>query len=553
MLPQATSKITKSNSSIIQLQGINFSDNFGNGDMVDSKNISARRYPYISTRNPRQKLDNYTNVTNLSAHSELVVIEGTDVYYAGTKVPNLEVTEGEKQIVSINTKIVIFPDWKAIDLSGDSPTGTQYNPIDIDLPLKSYNSTSPGNHVKITSKGGYNYQCVIYHYLETTLSEQIFNTIDSNFSRNVNIGLGAGYTVTYPIKITSSLVKSVDYVSDYGNKRYEQLTFDFYATRGISAGSVDIGKIVIKSTMPDMDYICVHNNRVYGCSSKEQAIYASALGDPFEWNDFSGLSTDSYVVNVASPGNFEGCCSYSSSVLFWKQDRLHKLVGDYPAEYYMYTYDVEGLKAGAYKSLQIINETLYYMGINGVYAYTGSTPQLISQNFGNKNFTNAIAGTDGDTYYLSVMEGTTPYLMAYETRYGMWILEDHIRCNDFARIGKELYFLSNGNVYQMNAGSEDDIEWSFQFAPMYETIDGKKSYSRIVIRTELPRGSYIRVAVKTDDGLWVETAKIIGRNNRLSEVLLPINRCDKFELKLSGKGKMAILSILREYAIRSIK
>lgn len=76
---------------------------------------------------------------------------------------------------------------------------------------------------------------------------------------------------------------------------------------------------------------------------------------------------------VGTEGEFTGCIAYSSTVLFWKENCLHKVLGSYPAQYEIYTYTVPGIQKGSEKSLAVINETLFYKGRNGVYAYSGGT------------------------------------------------------------------------------------------------------------------------------------------------------------------------------------
>ena len=229
------------------------------------------------------------------------------------------------------------------------------------------------------------------------------------------------------------------------------------------------------------------------------------------------------------------------------------MLGGYPAEYSLYTYDIEGLQKGCHKSMQVINEVLFYMGLHGVYAYSGGTPSLISANFGDHTFTDGVAGNDGDSYFLSVKDGDEHHLFVYEIQSGTWVLEDSTNVVDFARIGKDLYFAdANGSVW-LEDGREDDpdIRWMAQFTPFYETVEGRKSYSRILLRLELPKGSYLSAEVRTDGGKWKECGKIVGRENDVIPMRIPINRCDKFELRLIGKGTCTILSMLREFKVRS--
>ena len=65
-----------------------------------------------------------------------------------------------------------------------------------------------------------------------------------------------------------------------------------------------------------MDYLTECDNRVWGCSNKENVIYACKLGDPTNWFSYRGIAEDSYAVTVGSDGSFTGaatclgrCCS----------------------------------------------------------------------------------------------------------------------------------------------------------------------------------------------------------------------------------------------------
>lgn len=328
----------------------------------------------------------------------------------------------------------------------------------------------------------------------------------------------------------------------------------FYSASEIFTESEQDVVLTIEREIPKLDFICEKDNRLWGCSNKDSTIYSSALGDPTNIYAYKDLSTDSYAVAVASSGDFTACCRYGDAVLFWKQDKLYKLLGSYPSEYALYDYDIDGVQAGAHESIAIINEALYYKGVHGVYVYRGGTPQLISQNFGDRRFEGGTGGGYGNRYYFSTSDGERDYLFVYDTLLGMWALEDDIRVRTFFRKdGDELYMLAEGGeVYLCDAGeSETGIEWFVQFTPFYETIEGCKSYSRIKLRVEVPQGSYMAVSVRCDGGRWHECGKIVGKNAGVIPVAIPINRCDKFEIKLSGKGKCTILSMMREFYVGS--
>lgn len=309
----------------------------------------------------------------------------------------------------------------------------------------------------------------------------------------------------------------------------------------------------VERRIPDLDFICESDNRLWGCSNADNTIYVSALGDPTNFFVNEVISTDAFAVAVGSEGEFTACCRYGSDVLFWKETKLHKVIGSYPAEYTIYSYDIEGVQAGCDKSLAVINEVLYYKGIHGVYAFT-SSPTLISSNFGERYFTDAVAGVDGDSYYLSVKgDDNRSYLFVYETLLGLWILEDDVRALDFIRDGKDFYMRTEGGEFYRCGASDTgtDMEWFVQLTPFYETLEGRKTYSKLLLRVELPKGSYLRIEVRTDGGAWREAGKIIGKSCNAFPLNVPINRCDKFEIRLGGKGKCTVLSMMREFYVSS--
>lgn len=311
------------------------------------------------------------------------------------------------------------------------------------------------------------------------------------------------------------------------------------------------GTVTLERKVPKLDFICESQNRLWGCEG--HTIWCSALGDPTNFYVNEGVSTDSYTVAVGTDGAFTGCIGYSEGVLFWKEDCLHKVLGSYPANYELHTYGVPGVKAGCDKSQVIISDVLYYLGDRGVYAYGGGTPRLLSGGFGEKRLTGGIGGSDGEKYYLFAREGDRAHLLAYDPGKGMWLQEDDTWVRDFARLGNDLYFADGaGKVWLIDGGGEDpNQEWMAQLCPLYETAAGRKRYSRLLLRLELPKGSWVMAETRCDDGPWTECGTVAGRTHDVVPMSLPFNRCDKFELRLRGKGPCAVLSIMREFTLGS--
>lgn len=494
---------------MVAMRGINYSDNRTDGDLAESQNVSTRRWPYLSPRSKREKVPmsgstDYSNVTAMTSWADsFVTVRGTDLWYGDEKVGS--VTAGAKQFAVVNTKLVIWPDKVYLDM-----TNKTIVPMGASLSVSGAKFTA--SEITVT---------------------------------------GADLTTKFKVGDTVSISGS----SIAGNNKdvfIRALTATTITTNADSLAAVeDTGAITIQRKVPDLDFICESGNRLWGCSNADMTIYASALGDPTNFYVYEGLSTDSYAVAVGSDGDFTGCCKLSSSVLFWKERTLHKMLGDYPAEYALYDYSVDGLKAGCHGSMVIINETLYYMGLHGIYTYRGGTPQSISAQLGNHDMEMGVAGTDGELLYLSALDAGRKEFLVYDTGMGMWIREDDTRAVAFTRVGKYCYYLSdNGVVWQADTGKDDaDIEWMAQFTPFYETVEGRKMFSRLLIRLQLSKGAWVKAEYRCDGGRWIEAGKILGEKEDVNQMRIAPNRCDKFEIRLSGKGMCAIQNILREFSV----
>lgn len=508
-LPKLPYTIRQKQSEIVNIRGINFSDNFKDGHLADSDNISARRYPYFSARHSRQPLTEYAQVTAMGAWNNLVVVQNGRLLYDGVDVG--AVTAGEKQFAVVNTKIVIWPDKVYYDIDSKKI-----------IPLAAKQSGTGA----------------------TFATNKITVTWDVDLTKHFKAG--DGITISGCEKETGN---NKDIVIKKVAKKV--LTFEDDTLKE----ATETAAITFERKVPDLDYICESENRLWGCSNKDKCIFASALGDPTNFYVYNGLSTDSYTLAIGSEGDFTGCCKLSSSVLFWKTNALHKILGSFPAEYALYSYTIEGVKAGCHKSMRVLNDTLLYMGEHGIYSYNGGSTRFISDIFGEHRFSDAVAGDDGNTYYLSAKEGAEWYLFTYNLTSGIWLLEDNTRVVDFARKGKDIYLLTGaGKIYIEDSGKTDtDMEWSMLFKPFYETVDGKKRYSYLLLRVDVPAGSWMKVEVRHDNSVWIEAAKVTGNSAGVAVLPVKVNRCDKFELRLSGKGDFTLLNITRQYSLGGVR
>lgn len=486
--------------------GVRYGRGGGDGELSESLNLSTLQFPALSQRPPRTQAGSWNSPTALFGRGKLCVVDGSALLYDGETVGT--VSPGEKQMAAVNTKIVLWPDKKYYDTAQ-----------------------------KTFGDLGASVTAAAASFTESTLTLPGQN-LEAAFAPDQALDISGA---SLPENNRSLVLRAVS-----GD------TLTFYA--GSFAPGSSATPVTVERKIPDLKLICESNNRLWGCD--DTTIWASALGDPLTWYNYDGLSTDSFAVSVGSDGAFTGCCAYGSGVLFWKEDLLHKVMGLQPSEYQLYTYTVQGPKAGCHKSLQVINEVLYYLGAEGVYAYAGGTPALISENFGTRRFRDAAAGTDGSRYYLSMADAATGAwgLWTYDPQRAVWLREDDTRALDFTLLDGELLFLAGKTAWrvgQTGGAADDDLPWSALFYPMDETLHNKKGASRLLLRLELAPGAWVRAELREDDGPWRRWGTLHGQRRRSAVLTLLPGRCDTLQLRLSGSGRCVVKSLIREFVLGS--
>lgn len=533
-MPELKYSSRKTEAEIDVMRGLNFGNALRDGDMAEALNISARKYPYLTVSKDRAAVKDGTpaaEITNCTAltqfRGKLVTVRGTKIYYDGDEIGS--VTAGAKQFAAVNTKLAIFPDKKYIDFSDMSNIALR--DLGADITVK--------------------YSTDRYQFKVTPSTQTVTYAIDPEYT-----GDCPHFTDHFR---PGDAVRFVTSNAAYSDKEFTVKTVhESYLTAeaGTFSGAETGFDGSLVREIPDLDFICESENRLWGVCNADRTIYASALGDPTNFHIYQGLSTDSYAVAVGSDGDFTAVCSLGSSVLCFKERYIHKVLGSYPAEYSVVTYNAEGVAAGSEKSLVNINGTVFYVGAHGgVYAYSGGTPRLMTPTFGEINLSAGVAGTDGERYYLSckVDDATAYDLFVYDSKSGIWTRDDDTQAVDFTRIGNECFFAGNdGKVYLTDAAETGMTKpWLVRYTPFYETVKGRKCHSALIIRLELPKGSFAGVYISRDGGPWTLCGTLRGGTRDAVSMRLPIGRCDRFELKLSGEGPCTLLSILREMHIGS--
>ena len=336
-------------------------------------------------------------------------------------------------------------------------------------------------------------------------------------------------------------------------------SMDGKVTRSIPAE----GTVSLERRVPDLDFITEYDNRVWGCSSKENVIYACKLGDPTNWFSYRGIAADSYAVTVGSDGAFTGAATCMGYALFFKENTLHKLYGSKPADFQLTSLRCRGVAKNAARSLCVLNETLYYLSPDGVMAWDGSIPTKVSGVLDASRLAHvqsAVGGALDGRYYLHVSrEGSgQARLLVYDTERSLWSEED-VCSYEIASTGGQLYLWDGQALWAADPDREadwqstDGVEQKVHFEMVTGDIgmDGTEDryLSRLTLRLDAGCGSTVEVSASYDGGPWETVANVTAENQRRSYDLPFVpRRHGTLRLRLKGAGQITLRSIAKTMA-----
>lgn len=565
MFLPSLSAVSRSSSALRSFGGYCHTNTCSDSQFYEMENLSSRDAPLLRPRNPRGKVRQFSNPNGIFGRDKLCWVDGTDFYYNGSCVGT--VSDTEKQFVGMGSFVLIWPDKKYYNIQtgefGDlGASFTSKGSVNFSLSKADgqvYEGYSANTQAPESPENG-------TLWLDTSQTPHALKEYSSYSQTWVEIAS------TY-VKITCTdigkLFRLYDGVTISGCTREAQglngaciiqsKGNDWLVVPGILDVAFDQNEpVTVSRDIPDMDFLTESENRIWGCSSEKHEIYACKLGDPTNWNCFEGISTDSYAATVGSDGDFTGACTHLGTVLFFKEDVLHKVWGSRPDNFQISNSPVRGVKKGSERSLVIVNETLYYHSRNGVCAYDGSMPVSISAPLGSGVFKNACGGSVGDCYYLSMEKEEGGWeLFVYNEVSGLWHREDATQARWFARVGGELYFVSEDNcLYTVNGSTalferdasalgeqESSVKWFCETGDMstgaYEYLAG------LQFCFQLERESRVTVKLQYDGGPWEPVADITSPEKRLFTLPVVPRRCVFLRIRLEGEGDMVLYSIIK--------
>lgn len=331
----------------------------------------------------------------------------------------------------------------------------------------------------------------------------------------------------------------------------------------------------IKKEIPDMDFMTVSENRVWGCNSKKHEIYACKQGDPTNWYAYSGLANDSYTVTLGSDGSFTGACTYKGMPYFFKDNLIICMYGSKPSNYQLSEIYYPGIENGSSKSIFFLGGLMYFKSRQGVVRFDGSSTQLVSEELGKKVYKNAISAAGDEKYFISMQEDSENHLFVYDSNKGMWHREDDIRPDFFFKFNSSVYAVVKNKTIHRIDGPDDisgklppnskskevkdyeiisdfkiygkGLEWYAETGPIESGTTTSKYIQRLGLRFELDERAEFSVMVKYDnEDEWQQVYVKEGKKNEGAvSISLRPRRCEKFRIRFEGRGRCLIYHIQR--------
>lgn len=483
------------------------------GYLYDMRNLSGALYPVLSPRKGRTAVRGLTKPNGLFAREKLCFVDGTDFYYDGAVKG--QVTDGEKRFARLGAYVLIFPDKVYYNTTTD-----EFGALEVN-----WTGAAEITHYVYDAEGD----------AETVYAGNAITTTGAAFPFEA----GDAVEITGSAVDTNNRTPVIREIVNGGK------TLVFTNNTFTEHGSETL---TISRKVPDMDFFCENENRLWGCKGNE--IFASALGNPFRWYNYEGLATDAYAVTVGSDGAFTGAAAFLGYAMFFKEDAIHKMYGAKPSNFQAMASAVSGVMAGCAGSMAVAGETLFYLSRTGVVSYQGGVPNVISAALGTEGFAEAAGGSDGTRYYLSARQGDVWTLYCYDTRNGLWHKEDGIHAKWFARADGVLYYLdaADGTVYSVGTGTCESVSWMAETGDFTDGGPDKEGVLRLQLRLEADAGTTVTVSVQFDsDGVWREVRTVTAARKR--SVILPIvpRRCDHWRVRIEGTGGCRLFGLTREY------
>ena len=554
-------------------RGYNHNLRISNGEFFDMENMTSDYYPVLSPRGKRGLYAKPASPQGIIAKDTICYVDGREFVMGEYRIDMGLSTAAEdcpKQLISMGAYVIIMPDKMYINtldltdfgnieasfttqadvtfelcaITGDSYTDAVVSPTAPAEPknLDLWIDTSSEPHT-------------LKRYSEAS---DTWVNIATTYVRISSPGLGKAFKQYDGVTISG--ITAAEVAGLNGTIALWGCGDDYIVVIGVLDAVVtqtaEEGQITIERRMPNMDFIIESGNRLWGCrygtarnGDVVNEIYACKLGDFKNWNCFMSLSTDSYAASCGTDGQFTGAITHLGYPLFFKENCVHKVFGNYPANFQIQDTACRGVQKGCHNSLAIVNETLFYKARTGICAFDGSLPTEASYVLGNEVYSDAVGGAHGNKYYVSMKNADGIWnLFAYDTAKGMWHREDNLHVSAFCSCKGEMYCIDADRqniITLLGSGDEyeEDVNWMVETGELGLSSPDMKYISRLTIRMSMEIGSELNIYAQYDlSDYWEHICNIRGTNLRSFSMPIRPRRCDHIKIRIEGRGMAKIYS-----------
>lgn len=592
--------------------GYNHNLRIGEGEFYDMKNMTGDDFPVLS---PREKRGVYaaqllaanddgtlpeSQPQGLISKEALCWVDGSKFYInSHTNGYNLGLTvnrdqDGKiipKRLVSMGSYVIIMPDKKYININSPS---TDRGDIEETFELDSGNtatfSMSMMDGTKYgtihegaapptdTSNAWIDTSQIPHEFKIYSATSKTWTTVATSYIKISAKGLPGKLNIGDAITLSGITDNNIEQfegttavIAGVGQEENEPGTGYIIIPGLIKQVVNQTGNLAIKRAVPDMDFVVESGNRLWGCRYYERdkdgmpvkvlnEIYASKLGDFRNWYVYQGTAADSYAVTVGTDGEFTGAATHLGYPIFFKENYMHKIYGNFPSNFQVQTTACRGVQNGSADSIATVNEVLYYKARSGIVAYDGSLPTEISSALGDESYDKARAGWLGNKYYVSMRDSKNQYhLFVYDTKRGMWHREDATEAVCFCNRKGDLYYIDYASkqikaVRGVDCKNEKgetvydggEVNWEVETGALGTETPDKKYISKLDVRMKLSPGATVSFYAEYDSsGEWEHLFNMTGRDLKSFAVPVRPRRCDHMRLKIKGRGETKIFSICK--------
>lgn len=599
--------------------GIENKESVKEGCFFDMENLSGDFFPLFCVRKPRAVWTGTTYDDNgelkdtdgvlgfygngitgaASVGGNLCYCSSSNIFVNGQKVSDVVLRQdiNSRSIVPFGKNIFIVPDGEYVkeNYSGyvSEHTHTYFSALSASFSFcdeKGNFVETENNHYKpdnpeegeryVEAQGSYMY---LYEYTAEGVWEQkmlLYAKISAS-------GIGGVFNKNDLIYVPDTYFENGECTV------VDMLDADTVIVSGILLGSVDgYHNFVAEKKIPLMDFAVEHNNRIWGCrygsannGNFVNEIYASALGDPTNWDSFEGTSMDSFRVSLGCSGEFTGVGVLGNDILFFKEEYIIRVSGETPSDFSVTTITARGVQSGCHHSVVNLNERIYYKSRYGVMVYDGTFPVSVSEALGTKKYTDAVAGGTDNKYYIAMTDDIGRRSMfVFNTSTGQWYREDDVDSTEYIfRLRNCLYFICRKkgqddgdmkyysfNLYNAELISQSDnilsygngeslyefvpeekLKWYAETGKLGEdALPDRQILRRLLITLTLKEDAHISVFICPDtDTEWKKLCFIDTPAEKAFTIPVNTPPCHSYRLRFEGKGECRIHSLVRQSEI----